>query len=158
MVFVIMGVSGCGKSTIGKLLAAKLSIPFFDADAYHPENNIQKMSKGVALTDKDRLPWLTTLSEKIESWNLEKGAVLACSALKENYRQILSNKRDNIKWVYLDGSKALIKERLESRENHFMKADLLTSQFQTLEIPNYGIHISIQIAPEKIIDTILKKI
>lgn len=158
MIFIVMGVSGCGKSTIGKQLSEKLAIPFFDADDFHPKENIDKMANGFALNDSDRLPWLEVLSLKINKWNADKGAVLACSALKESYRKILSNQVEKIVWIYLEGDAETIQTRLQKRNNHFMDPNLLTSQFNTLEVPNYGIHISIQASVESITNTILEKI
>ncbi|GAA3575041.1 gluconokinase [Snuella lapsa] len=156
-VIIIMGVSGCGKTTIGKLLSKRLKLPFFDADNFHSQENINKMKQGVALNDTDRLPWLETLSKALQEWSETSGAILACSALKETYRTILSSKTC-VTWVYLSGSFDLIFSRMQQREGHFMKADLLESQFNDLEIPEYGVHIDIAHAPETIIDTILLKI
>lgn len=90
--YVIMGVTGCGKSTIGRLLAKRLAIPFFDGDDYHPDANVHKMSSGIPLTDEDRFPWLTILNSEISKWNSNNGAALACSALKEDYRKIISTR------------------------------------------------------------------
>lgn len=152
-----MGVSGCGKSTVGKLLADNLNIDFYDADDFHPNANITKMKNGQALNDTDRKPWLLLLSQKLKEWQQKGGAVLACSALKESYRQLLmSNNLDTIKWVYLKGTFEVISERIGKRENHFMKSDLLKSQFETLEIPEYGSHISITNKPSEIITTIIE--
>jgi len=157
MLIIVMGVSGCGKSTIGKLLADQLNIDFYDADDFHPDANVTKMKNGQALNDTDRKPWLLLLSKKLQEWQQKGGAVLACSALKENYRQLLmSNNPDTIKWVYLEGTFKVITERISKRENHFMKADLLKSQFDTLEIPEYGSHISITNKPSEIITTIIE--
>lgn len=158
MIVIIMGVSGCGKTTIGTQLAQEIGTPFFDADDFHPQTNIDKMSNGIALNDDDRLPWLLLLANKIEDWSVQKGGVLACSALKETYRQILSSKVKNIKWVYLNGSHLVIKERIEKRNSHYMSSDLLTSQFNTLEIPSYGIHIDISVEPKEIIKKIVSKL
>ncbi|MBJ6368975.1 gluconokinase [Snuella sedimenti] len=156
-VIIIMGVSGCGKTTIGKLLSKRLKLPFFDADNFHSQENINKMKQGVALNDTDRLPWLETLSKALQKWSETSGVVLACSALKENYRTILSSKA-YVTWVYLSGSFDLIFSRMQQREGHFMKADLLKSQFNDLEIPKYGVHIDISHPPETIINTISLKI
>lgn len=155
---VTMGVSGCGKTTIGKLLAESLKIPYFDADDFHPQENIDKMKQGIALTDKDRLPWLEKLASQMEIWENSGGAVLSCSALKEAYRKILASKVKNIKWVYLSGSYELIKNRMKKREAHYMKTNLLQSQFDALEIPDYGIEIDISGSPEELTKTILTKL
>lgn len=108
-----MGVSGCGKTTIGKQLALEQGLPFFDADNFHPKANIEKMKNNLALNDSDRLPWLNTLAEKIYEWENNEGAVLACSALKESYRAILTSKQSNILWVFLTGTFDLIIDRLK---------------------------------------------
>ena len=149
-----MGVSGCGKTTIGKQLALEQGLPFFDADDFHPKANIEKMKNNLTLSDSDRLPWLNTLAEKIYEWERNEGAVLACSALKESYRTILASKQSNILWVYLSGTFELISARLKKRSNHYMKSALLQSQFDTLEVPDYGLHINI----ENSIDDIIKGI
>ncbi|MFV9552469.1 gluconokinase [Algibacter sp. PT7-4] len=158
MIIIVMGVSGCGKTTIGSRLSQKTGIPFYDADDFHPKSNIDKMTRGNSLNDDDRLPWLELLADNILEWSSNKGAVLACSALKENYRVILASKYTNIIWVYLYGSKNLIKERIEARSGHYMNSDLLNSQFHDLEVPNYGIHIDVSETPEKIINTIVSKL
>lgn len=155
---IIMGVSGCGKTTVGKSLSEKINLPFYDADDFHTEANIEKMKNGHALTDDDRKPWLESLSNHIEKWELNGGAILACSALKEKYRAILSSKIKTINWVYLSGSFDVIKTRLEQRNQHYMKSTLLTSQFDTLEIPQYGLHIPIEKPVKDIITTITSKL
>ena len=155
MIIIIMGVSGCGKTTIGNLLAEKTGIHFYDADEFHPSENIEKMKNKIPLTDVDRKPWLQTLSKKLKEWNQTGGAILACSALKESYRELLSSEIENPFWVYLSGSFEQINERLESRNNHFMPSSLLKSQFETLEIPTYGLHISIEESPLNITNTII---
>lgn len=148
-----MGVSGSGKSTIGKILAEKLSIPFFDADEFHPPSNIDKMKSGHSLNDQDRSPWLKKLAEKIEIWNSGQGAVLACSALKSSYRTILG--RDHF-YIYLKGSFALIYQRLQERSDHFMPESLLKSQFDALEEPENACIISIDGSIEKIVNSALE--
>lgn len=153
-VYVIHGVSGCGKTTIGQELANELQIPFKDADDYHPKSNIDKMQAGIPLGDNDRLPWLKKLSDKIKVWNSSRGAVLACSALKESYRSILSENNNEIVWVHLSGSFDVISNRLKKRMNHFFNKNLLQDQFDNLEVPNYGLHINI----EADVQTVVKKI
>jgi gluconokinase len=155
---VIMGVSGCGKTTIGKELAKQLGLPFFDADDFHPTSNIHKMKQGNSLTDEDRMPWLSRLSEQMKTWDEHGGAVLACSALKESYRRILASQSKTITWVYLKGPFEVIQSRLEQREMHYMKSGLLQSQFDALEEPEYGIHISIENPPEEIISALTTKL
>lgn len=136
MIYIVMGVSGCGKSTIGAALAEKLVCPFFDADDFHPPGNIAKMANGQALNDEDRWPWLSLLADKIVDWQQSGSAVLACSALKQSYRDILSkNGESDVVFVYLAGTREVIYNRLEQRKGHFMAADLLQSQFDTLEVP-----------------------
>ncbi len=154
-IFYIMGVSGCGKSTIGKLLAKQLNFMFFDGDDYHPEANVQKMASGSALNDDDRKGWLLTLNELAER-NVQSGAVIACSALKESYRELLKHGiEEQVAFVFLEGSFEMIQERLKARKGHFMPAALLRSQFDALEIPTDGISIAIQSTPEEIIQEIL---
>ncbi len=151
-----MGVSGSGKSTIGKKLANELDFQFFDGDDYHPESNVQKMKSGTPLNDDDRKGWL----EKLNQLGLEhqtKGAVIACSALKEKYRAILlSGLKEKGEIIYLKGSFKEIKLRLEERKGHFMPINLLKSQFETLEEPKNVITVSIVNPPEKIISQILE--
>jgi len=131
-----MGVAGSGKSTIARRLASKLRIEFLDADRYHSKENIEKMSAGIALTDEDRLPWLNSLRQLIAERLTEgRSATLACSALKRKYREILTVEKRKQCFAYLKGSPALFEKRLSSRKEHFMKSDMLKSQFETLEEP-----------------------
>ena len=142
-IFYTMGVSGTGKTTIGKLLAKNLNIPFFDGDDYHPKENIDKMSSGKALDDDDRYGWLAALNE-LAIENRKSGAVIACSALKEKYReQLKTNIEKEAVFVYLEGSFEEVESRLDNRKGHFMTSDLLKSQFDTLEPPNGEITVSI---------------
>jgi len=155
MIIVIMGVTACGKSTVGKLLAKQLSVPFIEGDDFHPPENILKMSTGKPLNDDDRLPWLEAISRELKAHEQKGGAVLACSALKEIYREILQRQlHDKITWIYLEGSEAILRERIKSRNGHFMPEELLHSQLVTLEIPSYAYSFSIEKEPE----TIVKKI
>jgi gluconokinase len=135
-VFVMMGVSGCGKTTVGQALAAQLDCPFYDGDDFHPPENVAKMSRGVPLNDDDRAPWLARLAALIEG-HLERGetAVLACSALKKRYRDQL-RVSDRVRFIYLAGSFDLIWGRMQARPGHYMKADMLHSQFDVLEPPD----------------------
>lgn len=154
MIIVIAGVSGTGKSTIGKLLSYRLCLPFFDADDFHPVSNIVKMREGIPLNDEDREPWLTNLACLIAKYEYKPGVILACSALKEAYRQILSAKGQlKITWIVLNGSKCILEQRLESRQPHFFDNRLLSSQLAALELPEYGLIIDI----ENNIDMVLKR-
>ncbi len=155
---IIFGVSGSGKTTIGKLLSQKINAPFYDADDFHPLSNINKMKQGIALKDADRLPWLKNLSIKIVEWNNKGEAILSCSALKKKYRNILSEKTENIKWIFLNGSFELIQKRMQNRSDHFMSVELLRSQFQTLEIPKNTISVNIESTPNEIVKEIISKI
>lgn len=157
-IYVIMGVSGCGKSTIGRMLADTLCLPFFDGDDYHPEKNIQKMSKGEPLNDEDRYSWLLALNT-LAIAHRNEGGVIACSALKESYRNILERGlAPTPVWVYLEGSYESILRRLTQRSDHFMPSGLLRSQFDILEPPKNAIRVSIELEPSQIIKEILKKI
>jgi len=158
MIVLVMGVSGSGKTTIGKVLAKRLRLPFYDSDNYHSEENIKKMSHGKPLNDEDRFPWLNQLANLLADWEADEGAVLACSALKKSYRDILNSKAENIRWVYLSGDLKTIQSRMKNREDHFMKSEMLTSQFDDLEPPMHAIEISIKNPPETIIDLLLEKL
>ncbi len=154
MVIIIMGVSGSGKTTIGQMLAESLHWEFQDADSFHSADNIEKMRHGIPLNDVDRIPWLQSLQIAISNWLQEnKNVVLACSALKASYRQylVLSS---NVKLVYLYGSFELIKDRLQKRQNHFMSAELLTSQFESLEEQDNVIRVDISQSPQVIVQDI----
>jgi gluconokinase len=154
MIIILMGVSGSGKTTIGRLLAHDLGWDFYDADDYHPPGNIAKMSSGIPLTDEDRLPWLQSLHDLIlDCIRQSKQAVIACSALKEIYRSRL-HVNHIVQFVYLVGSFELIKERLTSRQRHFMTTDLLASQFAALEEPQDVLAIDISAKPEEIVAAI----
>jgi gluconokinase len=140
---IVMGVSGSGKTTLGTALAKKLNWTFADADDYHPPANVQKMASGDALTDADREPWLLRLRALIEQHLLEqRPLVLACSALKASYRDILTAKLEGVQMVFLNGSPELIAGRMNNRE-HFMPASLLESQLRTLEPPQDAIVLDI---------------
>lgn len=155
-VYIIIGPSGIGKTTIGKLLSNRLHLPFYDADDFHSETNILKMKNGTALNDRDRMPWLNELAENIKRWHVAGGAVLACSALKERYRKMLvSVVQENITWIYLYGDSKIIQRRLSMRKGHFFNKELLVAQYRDLEIPKYGCHIDVSRAPEQIVDEII---
>ncbi|MDY8135785.1 NADP-dependent phosphogluconate dehydrogenase [Aquimarina sp. 2201CG5-10] len=159
VIYIIFGVSGSGKTTIGKAFAENLGIPFYDADDFHPEANLKKMSDGMPLNDNDRNPWLQELAKEIEKWHNKSGAVLACSALKQKYRKVLQSvDAEYIKWIFLEGSYELIYERMASRDKHFFKKELLNSQFQTLEKPKEGIIVNIDKNITEIITEIKSKL
>ncbi|HUF30493.1 MAG TPA: gluconokinase [Gemmatimonadaceae bacterium] len=134
--YVVMGVAGSGKSLIGVALAQALAIDFIEGDAYHPPENVQRMSRGIALTDDDRRGWLLALAERIgEAHEAGSGLVMTCSALKRSYRDILRTPSRELQFVFLKGPRALIAERLAGRRGHFRNPSLLESQFATLEEP-----------------------
>ena len=152
-----MGVSGVGKSTIGNLLSKELNIPYFDGDDFHPQENLLKMSNGIALNDDDRLGWLQTLNKLAINQLANNSCIIVCSALKESYRTILNKTIEGrTKWIFLHGTFSQIKERINQRKGHFMSSDLLKSQFDTLEEPKNSINIDINFSPYKIV-AILKK-
>jgi len=154
----IIGVSGSGKTSVGRLLANELAVPFLDADDYHPESNIKKMSEGFPLNDNDRTPWLDRLHEEATN-HFDSGCVIACSALKEIYRSRLArNIESQVNWIYLKGNYDLIFERMNDREGHFMDANMLQSQFDTLEEPKEAIEIDIKNSPEEIVRHIKSQI
>lgn len=157
MIIIVMGVSGCGKTTISKLLSERTGLSYYDADDFHPQSNIDKMSNNIPLNDTDRWPWLESLAQNMASWESNGGAVLACSALKEAYREILASGTADLIWVYLSGTFDLIRSRMESRNGHYMKASLLRSQFEALEVPEYGLNISIDNDPIEIVNLIISK-
>jgi len=157
MVIVLMGVAGSGKTTVGRMLAAQLSWPFRDADEFHPPANVEKMRRGIPLTDPDREPWLAAIRRYIDETLARSGrAVVTCSALKERYRQIIVPDPARVKIVYLAGDFALIVERLRTREEHFMKAGMLSSQFADLELPRDALTVDIAQSPEAIVTQIRK--
>ena len=147
-----MGVSGCGKSTIGQLLASRLGCPFLDADEFHPPGNVAKMAAGTPLTDADRQPWLELLNGKLRA---QKNTVLACSALKDSYRQILSKGLDDCRLVHLRGSVELIRARLAERKHRYMPASLLDSQFATLEPPVGALAVDVAQPPARCVEAIV---
>lgn len=158
--FVVMGVSGSGKTTIGTVLAKRLGAEFADADDFHSPENKQKMHDGIPLTDEDRAPWLQRLNDVLRDWK-EKGqkGVLACSALKASYRDVLAsglNAGEPI-FVWLDGSPALIAQRLAARKGTYMNPSLLGSQFATLEAPTDAVRVVNDRTPDEVVTEILQK-
>ncbi len=155
MILIVMGVSGCGKTTVGELLAKNLGISFFDGDHYHSKANVAKMSKGIALTDVDRKAWLNRLN-KLALAHIGKGAVIACSALKLVYRDALvKNLNGHLRFVYLKGTQEQILGRLQLRKNHYMPPGLLASQYEALEPPIGAIEISIDQEPLEMVAQII---
>jgi gluconokinase len=154
---IVMGVSGCGKSSVGQSLTQSLGWDFYDADDFHPPENVAKMASGIPLDDSDRTPWLASLNELISSsLKADKPGVLACSALKERYRQKLMDGNDGVQLVYLKGSYDLIWSRMEKRTDHYMKPHMLQSQFETLEEPANALTIDISMSLDEIVQAILK--
>ncbi len=136
LIVVVMGVSGAGKTTISALLSAALGCQFQEGDDLHPPRNVDKMRRGAALTDADRLPWLHKIAGKVDGWRKRgESGVLACSALKRSYRDIIIGNRPEVRLVYLKGTFELIRQRMKARQEHFMPAALLESQFATLQAP-----------------------
>ena len=157
--FIVMGVSGSGKSSVGRVLAEHLGWDFYDADDFHPPANVAKMASGIPLDDSDRAPWLASLNELIStSLKADRPGVLACSALKERYRQQLLEGNAGVQIVYLKGSYDLIWSRMEKRTDHYMKPHMLKSQFETLEEPVNALTIDISMSADDIVREILKQI
>lgn len=154
-----MGVSGSGKTTIGRLLAARLAWPFHDADDFHSTPNVARMQAGRPLTDEDRQQWLADL-RKVIADHLAKNesAVLACSALRAAYRRVLDHSDDRIHWVYLHGDFATIQQRISDRSDHYMPASLLESQFATLEEPADALKVPVSASPQNVVTTIVRKL
>jgi gluconokinase len=161
VILIVFGVSGAGKTTIGKLLAEGLGWRFYEADDFHPRANIEKMRSGLPLTDEDRWPWLKLLREQItRSLAAKENAVLACSALKRSYRECL-RVSDDVKFVFLRGNYAQIEKQLRQRQGHFMNPGLLRSQFADLEEPEAGedvLTIELGRTPEELVSEIKTKL
>ncbi len=154
-----MGVAGSGKTNVGRLLSQYLGWDFYDADNFHPPENIAKMANGIPLDDSDRAPWLATLHDLIASnFKQNQPCVLACSALKERYRQQLLDGNEGVQIVYLKGSYELIWSRISARKDHYMKPQMLQSQFDALEEPADAITIDISSSVDEIVREILKHI
>jgi len=159
MVIVLIGPMGCGKTTVGEVLAQKLGWQFYDADDFHPEANKRKMGEGVPLDDSDRQPWLDILYGIIQKNLSEKSSmILACSALKEKYRLALGIDQEQVLSVFLKGSLALLQERIADRSHEYMAKGLLQSQLATLEVPKTGLTVDISGTPEQISQTIIEKL
>ncbi|MBF0329407.1 MAG: gluconokinase [Nitrospirae bacterium] len=159
MVYVVMGVSGSGKTTVGKMLSDRLDIDFYDADDFHSLSSLDKMKNSIPLKDEDRMPWLLNLARNIRDWNKGRGAVIACSALKEEYRRMLSGDGNaKVVFIYLEGDKSFISARMKARREHFFQEPLLESQFEALEPPVNAITMKIDAPPSEICDGILNKL
>ncbi|GAA5022730.1 gluconokinase [Marivirga lumbricoides] len=158
-VIFVMGVSGSGKSTIGKLLSLKLSLPYFEGDEYHSPENIAKMSAAQPLTDIDRQVWLESLNQLAINQGKNKGCIIGCSALKEKYRKTLAKGVSQpVYFVFLEGNFEIISQRLQNRKGHFMPPALLQSQFEALQIPENAIKINILDPPEQIVNNIIQNL
>lgn len=156
--FVVMGVSGSGKTSVGKALARRLGWDFFDADDFHPPENVAKMESGTPLNDSDRAPWLAALHDLISSsLNQNRPGVLACSALKERYRQQLLGSNEGVQIVYLKGTYDLIWSRMKKRTDHYMKPQMLKSQFDTLEEPTNALTLDISMSVNDIVKRIISR-
>jgi len=156
MVLILMGPMGCGKTTIGKMLADKLGWAFYDGDDFHPKKNVEKMRAGIALTDQDRRLWLKKLHTMIQHWLRDKqNSILACSALKQPYRDMLGVNQVTVRTVYLKGSYELLRKRVEERQHPYMDKTLLRSQIDTLEEPRDGLTVDISATPKAVVRRIL---
>jgi gluconokinase len=159
--YVVMGVTGSGKSTVGVKLANALGVDFVEGDDYHPLENVKRMASGIPLTDDDRAGWLRALAMRIREANeAGKGLVITCSALKRSYRDILRAGAPELRFVFLNGSGELIAERLTGRRGHFMPASLLDSQVATLEAPapdEHALAYDITEPPQKIVDDLVTR-
>lgn len=158
MIVILMGVSGSGKTTVGRLLSEELGWKFYEADDYHSRANVEKMRNGIPLDDADRRPWLETLRDLIlNCLERNENAVLACSALKESYREFLLID-ERVILIYLKGDYEIIQKRLGERRGHYMNPNLLDSQFDTLEEPAADVHIDISSSPDEIVKKIRSRL
>ena len=159
---IVMGVSGSGKSTIAERLAERLAWSYEDGDRFHPASNVAKMSAGQPLADDDRWPWLMAIADEIDRICLAgRHAVIACSALKRTYRDVLVHGRSDVRIVFLDGTQALIANRMAQRKGHFMPPGLLESQFETLERPGASenpVTVSIDASVDAVVDDIVRQL
>ena len=162
LVLVVMGVSGSGKTTVGRRLAERLGYAFCEGDDLHPPANVEKMRNGHPLTDADRWPWLARVAERIDAWRAAgQGGVIACSALKRAYRAVIIGDRPGVRLVYLKGDDPLIRRRMKERRGHFMPVGLLTSQFADLEPPGPGerpITVGIEASPDDTVSEIIRQL
>ncbi len=159
MVVIVMGVAGSGKSTVGPLIATGLGGDFAEGDQFHPAANIAKMTSGQPLNDDDRMPWLAAMATAIRGWvNGAKPTVLACSALKQRYRDILAQDLPDVRFVYVRGTQDLIGGRMATRSGHFMPSSLLDSQFQALEEPRHAIVLDATQSPAAMAEAALAQL
>ncbi|SPD64139.1 Thermoresistant gluconokinase [Cupriavidus taiwanensis] len=157
MIYILMGVSGSGKTTVGQLLAQRLGCGFHDADDFHSDANKAKMHAGIPLTDDDRWPWLAAMRAAIDTARVEgRTHVFTCSALRQAYRDRLTPPDGGVTFVFMKGDAALIGQRLSARTEHFFNPELLQSQFDTLEVPGDALALDIRQPPEALVDTILR--
>jgi gluconokinase len=157
LIGIIMGVSGSGKTTVGSLLAIRLNWMYYDADDFHTKENREKMMCGIPLTDEDRADWLRKLGDLIQRYIEKKqNMILACSALKESYRQTLKVNED-VRFVFLQGTYAQVEERMKERKGHYMKPEMLRSQFEILEEPKEALRVDVSKTPQEIVDLIRKE-
>jgi gluconokinase len=158
MIIVVMGVAGSGKTTVGTMLADVMKCPFLEGDALHSPGNLDKMSHGMPLTDADRAPWLSAIHARIvDASERSQDLVVGCSALKQQYRKVLTE-GVQIAWVYLKGSLELIRSRMKHRPSHFMKADMLASQFAALEEPSDAVVADVSAPPSAIVQQIMTQL
>ncbi len=156
-VIVLMGVSGSGKTTVGRLLSARLGWPFYDGDDFQPKENLAKMAQGLPLNDRDRRPWLLAMHNLLVGLSAGRGrAVVACSALKQDYRDLLMNGLDDVRMVFLKGEYAILEQRLKHRQGHFFTVGMLSSQFEILEEPESALVVRVDNPPEAIVEHICK--
>jgi gluconokinase len=159
MVVVVMGVAGSGKSTIGALIAEALGADFAEGDRFHPAPNIAKMSSGQPLTDDDRLPWLQAMADAIRAWRGgERPTVLACSALKQSYRDLLADGSREVRFVFLRATRDQVASRMAGRRGHFMPTSLIGSQFATLEEPRDAIALDVAGTPAEVAAEALRRL
>ena len=159
LIIIIMGVSGAGKTTVGRKLAARLNCSYYDADDFHPAANIEKMSRGVALTDADRSAWLEAIRTVVDT-HLEEGrqAVISCSALKESYRSFLRNDEERVRFLYLKVPQEVVERRLRTRRDHFFDPSLLDSQYETLEEPEEAVTVDASRSVPEVVDEAVERL
>lgn len=155
-IIILMGVSGCGKTLVGGRLAEALQCPFYDGDDFQPQHNLEKMGQGMPLNDRDRRPWLAALRNLLVGLKAKQGrAVLACSALKQDYRDLLADGLEGIRFVYLKAGYAVLEDRLKRRAGHYFKVGLLGSQFEILEEPADALVVDANAAAESVVAAVL---